>query len=446
MEATRCFRNPRANSYTATVTGNYQHFSIQWVELDITLRNARNGDLKIELISPDGTDSVLLDHPGGGTNPSGNLNFTFTTNHNWGETPNGDWTVVIRDTGTNGTDAILSYSLRIYGDDHGTNDTYYYTDDFATLSGDRSVLTDTSGIDTINAAAITTDLTMDLNPGHTSSIAGRSVDISADTIVEQAYGGDGNDLMIGNDADNSLYGGHGHNTLQGGIGNDVLNGGPDGSILMGGVGNDIYDVRSSADVVFENMNEGTDGARIYVDHYTLSANIENGLAQITSGQTLSGNDLNNWLLGNVGNDTLIGGIGNDSSIGGGGNDTLIGGIGDDVYVVDPSTTRSSSMPAKAPTSSYVQVSGYTLADNVEIGVIGIKTGATITGNDADNVLLGQHRRRYADWRRRKRCPPRRPRRRYHDWRFGRRYLHHRQSRRRDRRASWRRPGYRLRRR
>ena len=87
------------------------------MELDITLKNAHNGDLKIELISPDGTDSVLLVHPGGGTNQSGNLNFTFTTNHNWGETPNGNWTVVVQDTGTSGTDAILSYSLRIYGDE-----------------------------------------------------------------------------------------------------------------------------------------------------------------------------------------------------------------------------------------------------------------------------------------------------------------------------------------
>ncbi len=194
------------NAYVATVSG-HEHFSIDWVELDITLQNARNGDITIELISPDGTDSVLLDHPNGGTNAAGNLNFTFSTTHNWGETPDGNWTVVIHDSGTNGTDSIVSWSLRIYGDDLGVNDTYYYTDDFATLSGERSTLSDSSGSDAINAAAVTTDLTLDLNAGQTSTIAGRQVEISAGTVIEKAYGGDGNDLIIGNGADNFLYGG-----------------------------------------------------------------------------------------------------------------------------------------------------------------------------------------------------------------------------------------------
>ena len=58
-------------------------------------------------------------------------------------------------------------------------------------------------------------------------------------------------------------------------------------------------------------NEGTDTALVYIDHYVLAANVENGLAELTTGQTLTGNDGDNWLLGNVGNDTLIGGAGND---------------------------------------------------------------------------------------------------------------------------------------
>jgi Ca2+-binding RTX toxin-like protein/subtilisin-like proprotein convertase family protein len=377
-----------SNSYTATVAGDYQHFSIDWVEVDVTLKNAHNGDLKIELISPDGTDSVLLDHPGGGTNASSNLNFTFSTDHNWGETPNGNWTLRIQDTGTSGTDAIVSYSLRIYGDDHGTNDTYFYTDDFATVSGDRSTLTDTSGNDTINAAAVTTDLTLDLNAYHTSIIAGRQVTMTGGTVIENAFGGDGNDHIIGNDADNNLSGGHGHNTLEGGAGNDVLNGGPDGSTMLGGIGNDVYDVRSSDDIVIENSNEGTDAALVYIDHYTLVANVENGMAELAGGQTLSGNDLDNWLLGNAGNDTLIGGAGNDSIDGGAGNDTMIGGIGNDVYVVDSIHDVIVEHPGEGIDVAYVQVSGYTLADNVEVGSIIATADTTLTGNDADNTLWG----------------------------------------------------------
>ena len=219
------------NAYVATVSG-HEHFSIDWVELDITLQNARNGDITIELISPDGTDSVLLDHPNGGTNAAGNLNFTFSTTHNWGETPDGNWTVVIHDSGTNGTDSIVSWSLRIYGDDLGANDTYYYTDDFATLSGERSTLSDSSGSDAINAAAVTTDLTLDLNAGQTSTIAGRQVEISAGTVIEKAYGGDGNDLIIGNGADNFLYGGRGSDRLLGERGSDTLSGGGAADIFV----------------------------------------------------------------------------------------------------------------------------------------------------------------------------------------------------------------------
>ena len=377
------------NAYVATVSG-HEHFSIDWVELDITLQNARNGDLTIELISPDGTDSVLLDHPNGGTNAAANLNFTFSTNHNWGETPNGNWTVVVHDTGTNGTDSIVSYSLRIYGDDHGTNDTYFYTDDFATLSGDRSILSDAAGNDAINASAVTTDLTLDLNPGHTSIIAGRTVDISAGTVIESAYGGDGNDVIIGNDSNNYLYGGHGHNNLQGGAGDDTLNGGPDGSTLVGGIGNDTYDVRSSSDVVIENPNEGTDLAHVYISNYVLAANVENGVAELVTGQTLTGNDGDNWMLGNVGNDTLIGGLGSDSLNGGAGNDTMIGGLGNDQYVVDSVGDIIVEHPGEGIDAAYILVSGYTLADHVETGVIGLTTGATLTGNDGDNTLLGNN--------------------------------------------------------
>ena len=320
------------------------------MELDITLNNAHNGDLSIDLISPDGTDSVLLDHPGGGTNASSNLNFTFSTNHNWGETPNGNWTIVIHDTGTNGNRLDRLLLAQIYGDDHGTNDTYFYTDDFAAISGDRNVLDDTSGIDTINAAAVTTDLTLDLIPGTPPpSPAGRSM-ISAGTVIENAYGGDGNDMIIGNDADNYLYGGHGHNTLQGGAGNDIIDGGPDGNTLVGGIGNDVYDVRSRGMSSSKMPNEGSDAALVYIDNYVLAANVENGLAELTTGQTLTGNDGDNWLLGNVGNDTLIGGAGNDAIDGGAGNDTMIGGTGDDDMLLTSSATSSSSIPVKATTS------------------------------------------------------------------------------------------------
>ncbi|WP_375411312.1 calcium-binding protein [uncultured Bradyrhizobium sp.] len=136
------------------------------------------------------------------------------------------------------------------------------------------------------------------------------------------------------------------------------------------------------------LSKGTDAALVYIDHYTLSANVENGLAELIGGQTLSGNALDNWLLGNVGNDTLIGGAGNDSIDGGTGNDAMIGGIGYDIYVVDSVNDTIIEHAGEGSDVAYVQISGYTLAHNVEVDAVVVAADTTLTGNDADNTLWG----------------------------------------------------------
>src|SRR6185295_16131537 len=103
-----------------------------------------DGDLRIELISPTGTHSVLMDQPAAGHNTRNDLSFTFSTTHDWGESPVGTWTLVVTDRG-NSTASMVSYAMHFYGDDEGTNNTYYYADEFATLSVDRGTLTDTAG-------------------------------------------------------------------------------------------------------------------------------------------------------------------------------------------------------------------------------------------------------------------------------------------------------------
>lgn len=213
------------NHYTSVVSDSYQGFSIQWVEVDVTLTHSHDGDLKIDLISPTGTDSVLMDMPGNGTNDHGNLSFAFSSDHDWGESPVGTWTLVVEDAGTGGTGAMVSYSLHFYGDYQGSDNTYYYTDDFATLSGDRETLSDVSGTDTINAAAVTGQVLLNLAPDSISTIDGRAIHIAAGTVIENAIGGDGNDVIYGDQADNHLVGSYGNDTLVGEGGHDTLTGG-----------------------------------------------------------------------------------------------------------------------------------------------------------------------------------------------------------------------------
>src|SRR4051794_2556810 len=169
--------------YTATVASDYRDLSVEWVEVNLSLVHTKLGDLKIHLISPDGTNSVLLDHPAGGTNNTSDLSFTFSTDHAWGESPAGTWRLFIEDAGTTGG-SVASWSLQVHGDDQTDDSTCYYTNDFAALAGDRSTLNDGSGNDTINAAAVTSALSIDLTPGAASMIDGRSVVIAPGTVIE----------------------------------------------------------------------------------------------------------------------------------------------------------------------------------------------------------------------------------------------------------------------
>ncbi|MGB9370077.1 MAG: S8 family serine peptidase [Xanthobacteraceae bacterium] len=251
--------------YTATVSSDYRNFAVQWVEVDLSLTHTRLGDLKVHLVSPAGTDSVLLDHPAGGTNNANALSFTFSTNHAWGESPAGNWRLYVEDSGNTGG-SLASWTLHLHGDVETADTTYYYTNDFSALAGDRSTLRDASGNDTINAAAVTGGLFIDLVPGASSMIGGRSVTISADTMIENAYGGDGNDTISGNAAGNTLYGGRGDDTLSGGAGDDRLHGGPGHDTLYGGAGDDQFWIDRPGDGVdlLADFTAGED--RIVLDH------------------------------------------------------------------------------------------------------------------------------------------------------------------------------------
>ena len=143
----------------------------------------------------------------------------------------------------------------------------------------------------------------------------------------------------GNSLNNRITGNGGNNILEGGGGNDILDGQAGSDTMQGGVGNDTYVVNSSADVVIENLNEGTDTVRSSID-YILGANLENLILLGADNLKGTGNSLNNRITGNsgnnilegkAGNDVLSGGLGNDTLVGGGGNDNHTGGKGADRF-------------------------------------------------------------------------------------------------------------------
>lgn len=146
------------------------------------------------------------------------------------------------------------------------------------------------------------------------------------TLIEEAEGGAGNDLISGNAGGNRLFGRGGNDTLVGLDGNDFLLGGAGADRLDGGAGIDTAAYLGSAAGVRVDLalglGAGGDAAGdVLIDIESLigSANADR----------LSGSGAANLLDGRLGNDTLRGWAGDDTLIGGGGADLLVGGAGRD---------------------------------------------------------------------------------------------------------------------
>ncbi|MHA7774486.1 LysM peptidoglycan-binding domain-containing protein [Roseibium sp. M-1] len=152
--------------------------------------------------------------------------------------------------------------------------------------------------------------------------------ILGNAAANELLGYSGNDILRGNDGNDTLDGGSGDDQLSGNAGDDQLRGGAGADVLNGGPGNDWADYRSSnAGVTVALAGSGTQSGG-HAQGDTLSG-IEN-LFGSAHNDVLSGNGLANHLRGENGNDTLNSGGDDDQLDGGAGNDVLIGGAGADV--------------------------------------------------------------------------------------------------------------------
>jgi Ca2+-binding RTX toxin-like protein len=194
------------------------------------------------------------------------------------------------------------------------------------------------------------------------------------------------DSIHGQAGNDSLAGNGGTDTLFGDAGDDVLDGGAGADTMVGGAGNDTYMVDNAADVVIENVGEGTDTINASVS-YSLPANVE--ILVLTGAGTIAGtaNSGSNTIVGNSAANVLDGGVGAD---------TMSGGAGDDIYMVDNAADAVIENVGEGTDTIYAAVS-YSLPANVESLVLtgagtitgtGNSGGNTIVGNSAANVLDG----------------------------------------------------------
>jgi serralysin len=99
--------------------------------------------------------------------------------------------------------------------------------DFAQNAHPIMAIYDTGGFNTLDVSGFTQDAMIDLRDGAFSSVAGlrSNIAIAYGTLVQEAIGGSGDDVLVANDAGNRLAGGDGDDVLIGGKGFDILDGG-----------------------------------------------------------------------------------------------------------------------------------------------------------------------------------------------------------------------------
>ena len=224
----------------------------------------------------------------------------------------------------------------------------------------------TAGDDTVDASALATGVTLDLDDGNDFFVGGDG----NDTVD----GGDGNDTFEGGAGDDELTGGAGDDKIVGGLGEDLLYGGTGNDTIVvgqgdqaeGGDGDDLFVVEDYAepglpptvirgnedletlgdtldlsaldgvDVVLSDPETGTatggDVTVEFAEIENLDFTAGNDTVDATATDTGVAVDLeegDDIFEGGAGDDDVMGGDGNDDLTGGEGNDTLAGGTGND---------------------------------------------------------------------------------------------------------------------
>jgi subtilisin-like proprotein convertase family protein len=187
------------------------------VQMDFSAFSAQ---LAVYLEAPDGQEFEIFG--GAGLDDPSTYSFEFTSQQIRGMESKGTWTVRVADLYKKYATTVSDITLNFHGAKASKNNVYVYTNEFADAvkDGDHATtLADTNGgHDTLNAAAVTSAVTVNLNKG-TGKIDSVTMKISG---IENIDGGDGKDHLTGSKVANLLTGGRGADVLTGGKGDDTF--------------------------------------------------------------------------------------------------------------------------------------------------------------------------------------------------------------------------------
>lgn len=366
-------------------------FSLDFVELTLTLEDIDLTDLRVELISADGTATLIAPNmraAGGRTS----LDFTFSSVATWGESPFGTWTVKLsHPSGASDDFHILGAKLDLYGDSLTADDDHIFTASYARLvaaDATRQTITDADGgVDRLNFAAAAAGVTANLSGG---ANAIGDVGFVLNGAFENIFGSIHADSFVGSAASNLIDGDFGNDWIAGLDGDDFLNGGAGDDFIIGGAGADSIDGGAGTDTAAYDsavtldfatgQHSGAAAGDIFVrvEQFALSAGNDAFIgSQAAVDETVNGNG---------GADTLDGGAGNDRLDGGVGADVMIGGLGNDIFVFGSRGDAASEQRGEGKDTIVSSISLKLMANVENLELTGAaRRGA---GNALDNALLG----------------------------------------------------------
>jgi VCBS repeat-containing protein len=237
-------------------------------------------------------------------------------------------------------------------------------DDTLAGGGGNDSFSGGDGSDTLSFAGTSGDLVVTLAASAlgTGTAVGDGND-SFDYSVENIVGGDGSDVLTGNDLANFLAGGAGNDTLTGGAGDDLIHGDAGDDLLAGGLGNDTLSGGSGTDTA----TWAGSGAAINASLHALLASGQ--------GSDVLGGDIEN-LTGSDHADTLEGNAGSNAFAGGGGTDT--------VTYVNAGSAIAASLASSSGSLGEALGDGYAGIENLT----GSAHADTLRGDDGSNRLDG----------------------------------------------------------
>lgn len=312
------------------------------------------------LVGGAGLDSVIYSKDSSVT-----VNLAVGTSTGEGE----DTLISIEDViGSNYSDTLIgnTENNRLWGgngDDNlwgGTGNDYLSGDaDKDQLAGGagNDTLDGGEGVDSLAYIQATSAVTVNLSRGTATGGEGN------DTItnIENIFGSDYADTLIGNYESNDLIGGTGADKL------------------IGGLGNDAYSVDNAADVVTEQLNQGIDTVYSSIS-YTLKNNLENLRLVGTAAINGTGNTLGNILNGNISTNKLNGGSGIDILNGGLGADYLTGGKGADYF------SFGDIADSGIITSAMDTITDFARNEHDKISMIGLDANSILAGDQTFSFI------------------------------------------------------------